>query len=313
MYERFNMMPDSATDVADKEATQIKAGFLGQRMIIIPENIQETIRRNLLIQKLYITDIGFFPNARNHFRERSTGANEYIIIYCLEGSGIIEVFGQRLELVANSYYILPPREAHYYTAVKDNPWSIFWLHFKGAQAAHFYQKFRDRSGLKIMHVPVNERRLALFSNIIDVLEEGYSTDNIEYVNLSLTELLSSFIYAGFFSEVDAVKEKKSMIDATIGFMRDNLDKVLTVTDLAGQFNYSASHFLRLFKTRTGYTPIHYFNNLKVQKACQLLSFTDMSVKEISYELGFEDPLYFSRLFKKAMAMSPLKYRSEYKD
>lgn len=305
-------MEGSSKDT-NQENKQLEAGFLGQRMFIIPENIRKAIRQNPLIQPLYITDIGFFPSAENHYRKRRKGAKEYILIYCLEGSGLIEIFGQKLELVSNSYYIIPPDTPHQYAAVKKNPWSIYWLHFKGSQSIHIYEKFCDRRAPKIEKIPFSEKRKVIFDNLMDILEEGYSADNIEYANLSLWELFSSFIYSGYFAEVGKGKSGSGLIDSSITFMRENLDKVISVKELAELFNYSSSHFLRLFKNKTGYSPIHYFNHLKIQKACQLLSFTDLSVKEISFELGFEDPLYFSRLFKKSMNMSPLKYKKEYQE
>jgi AraC-like DNA-binding protein len=93
-------------------------------------------------------------------------------------------------------------------------------------------------------------------------------------------------------------------------MKENLDRSISVDELAEHLNYSSSYLYSLFKEETGYSPIHYFNHLKIQKACQYLSFTNMSIKEISYELGFNDPFYFSRLFKKLMELSPTEYREE---
>ncbi len=95
-------------------------------------------------------------------------------------------------------------------------------------------------------------------------------------------------------------------------MKSQLDKALKIEEMALYFNYSPSHFFSIFKKKTGFSPINYFNDLKIQKACQYLSFTSMSVKEISYTLGFNDPLYFSRLFKKIMGVPPLRYRNIYK-
>lgn len=296
----------------DEENKKLKTGFLGQRMIIVPENIRKVIRKNPLIQTLYLTDIGYFPSAKNHYRERKKGAKEYILIYCLEGSGIIEIFDQRLSLVANSYYIIPPGAGHRYSAIKGSPWSIYWLHFSGLQSDSIYRKFCDRKPAKILQIPFHERRISIFENLMNVLEEGYGADNIECVNLGLWGLFSSFIYANYFIEIDQNKREPNLIDKSIKLMKENLGTVISISELAERFNYSSSHFLRLFKNKTGYSPIHYFNHLKIQKACQFLSFTDLSVKEISFKLGFEDPLYFSRLFKKAMDMSPLKYRNEYK-
>jgi AraC-like DNA-binding protein len=54
----------------------------------------------------------------------------------------------------------------------------------------------------------------------------------------------------------------------------------------------------------------YFNHLKMQRACQLLQFTGLRIKEIAAEFGFEDPYYFSRLFTKTMGVSPTDYRNK---
>ena len=73
-----------------------------------------------------------------------------------------------------------------------------------------------------------------------------------------------------------------------------------------------NHFSVLFSKRTGYAPLTYFNQLKIQQACQLLDFTDMKVNQICYKIGIEDTYYFSRLFSKVMGMSPREYKKQKK-
>ena len=65
----------------------------------------------------------------------------------------------------------------------------------------------------------------------------------------------------------------------------------------------------MFKKRTGYSPLTYFNLLKIRKACELINTTDMKLTQISFKLGFDDQFYFSRLFSKIMGMSPRAYRA----
>ncbi|WP_415864943.1 helix-turn-helix domain-containing protein [Thalassobellus suaedae] len=77
------------------------------------------------------------------------------------------------------------------------------------------------------------------------------------------------------------------------------------------FNLSTSYLQTLFKKRTGYSLIHFFNLKKTQKACEYLNYTDLSIKEISVKLGFKDPLYFSRLFKNYMGVSPKAYKKSH--
>lgn len=92
-------------------------------------------------------------------------------------------------------------------------------------------------------------------------------------------------------------------------MKENIEKRLTLDEIARHVGYSTSHFLTLFNKRTGYSPLAYFNQLKIQQACQLLDFSNMKINQICYKIGIEDTYYFSRLFRKIMGMSPRQYKS----
>jgi len=91
-------------------------------------------------------------------------------------------------------------------------------------------------------------------------------------------------------------------------MQKNIEKGLSIADIANHVNSSASHFSALFKKNTGFPPIEYFNQLKIQKACQYLQFTKLRIREIAFQIGIDDPYYFSRLFTKTMGYSPKEYR-----
>jgi AraC-like DNA-binding protein len=92
-------------------------------------------------------------------------------------------------------------------------------------------------------------------------------------------------------------------------MQQNLSHLLSLEDIAASVNYSTSHYSAIFRKKTGFAPIEYFNHLKIQKACQFLHYTDLRIKEISDKLGIEDPYYFSRMFSKLMGVSPNQYRA----
>lgn len=290
----------------------IHQGFIGQRMIVLPKKVISTISKNVLINTLYFTDIGFFPTAKNHFIKRPKGSKQHILIYCKEGHGIVQINNKNLHLKPNTFCIIPPGVPHKYYSDSKQPWSIYWLHFTGLQAPYFYTKFSELHTPAVNSVILEERRISLFENLINVLEDGYSISNIEYTNITLWQLLNSFLYQRYFIEVGRKQdEKDNLVQASINYMKENLDNSLKVSDISKHFNYSPSHYFSIFKNQTGYSPIHYFNHLKIQKACQLLCFSRLSIKEISFLLGFSDPLYFSRLFKKTMNASPSKYRKEY--
>ncbi|HEX3627820.1 MAG TPA: AraC family transcriptional regulator [Verrucomicrobiae bacterium] len=91
-------------------------------------------------------------------------------------------------------------------------------------------------------------------------------------------------------------------------MERHIDRPITIPALAAQADVSISHFFKLFKEDTGLTPVVYLTRLKMERACDWLGSTEWSIKLIAANLGYNDPLYFSRVFKSLIGMAPKAYR-----
>jgi len=130
-----------------------------------------------------------------------------------------------------------------------------------------------------------------------------------YANMCLWHFLTTFLYNDKY-DTSGKLNNKDATDIAIDFLGKNIDKVLSLEEIAKEVYLSPSHFSYLFKKKTGFSPIEYFNHLKVQKACQYLLFTNLRIKEISQELGIEDQYYFSRMFTKVMGIAPNEYREK---
>jgi transcriptional regulator GlxA family with amidase domain len=98
------------------------------------------------------------------------------------------------------------------------------------------------------------------------------------------------------------------IEESIAYMVQHLGKPLRAKTLAAQVNISPSHYFVVFKRHAGNSPIDYFIRLRLQCACHLLENTGMSIKAIACTLGYEDPCYFSRIFKSFKRVPPSRYR-----
>ncbi|KAF6609500.1 helix-turn-helix transcriptional regulator, partial [Paenibacillus sp. EKM208P] len=97
---------------------------------------------------------------------------------------------------------------------------------------------------------------------------------------------------------------QSHVDKATRYMSEQLESTVSLEELSRHVQVSKQHLNLIFKQSTGYSPVDYYLRMKIQRASQLLDLTNASIKEISIQLGFRDPYYFSRLFKKIMGCSP---------
>ncbi|MDR0792130.1 MAG: AraC family transcriptional regulator [Chitinophagaceae bacterium] len=289
---------------------KIRDGFEGQKLISIPDSVLTNfIKKNSFIGQLYITHIGYFPKAKFHYRIRKNGCTDNILIYCLGGVGWIKIGAENnFELLPNNYYIIPATEEPViYGADENDPWTIYWVHFCGEGTPSFNNAFNINAHQRPKEIPFNKERIAVWEEMYESLVMGFSIENLRKANLCLNYFLASLFY--FEHETKNESDENDYIKKTIHFMRSNLHEKLSVEEIARKHHLSTSYFSLLFRKSTGMPPIDYFIHLKIQKACQLLYAGNLKVKDVAESLGYDDPFYFSRMFKKYMKVSPEQYKA----
>jgi len=290
---------------------RVKDGFLGEKQINVPRIILDSKVRNIpFLNSIFITHIGYFPKAQFHFRERKNGCEDYILIYCMNGKGAIETPKGKFELIASQFIILAPNQYHRYEADINYPWSIYWVHFSGEKLNELNLGFNIETYSYPTSMPFSESILDIWNEMYSSLESGYTGSNIGYANFCLYRFISFFLFS---NRKNTFTAEDDQVDKAINYMKSNIGTYFTVEMLAERFNYSASHFGALFKKKTGMSPIEYFIQIKIQHACQLLIQRNLKIKEIGETIGYDDPYYFSRLFKKAIGKSPNQYRLDYRE
>lgn len=281
-------------------------GFEGELFNLIPPKIYLEIQKDPLYNGLNLHSLGFFPNARYHFFRRNRGSETYIFIYCIKGTGWYTVKNEKYELRPNEILIIPKNRAHAYGSDANNPWSIYWFHFGGKLSVAIAQEFYKKAIDYKLSLNFSEARLASFYEIFKLLQSGFSRENILNANYKFAQFLSSLLFDS--TELNTNDDPNDEITKSIDYLKKNINQKIELAELAKTTRFSTSHFSLLFKKRTGYAPLDYFNLLKVQKACQFLQRPNLTIKEIAYTLGYSDPYYFSRLFRQIMNVSPKTYR-----
>jgi AraC-like DNA-binding protein len=208
---------------------------------------------------------------------------------------------------AGDLLIVPPETPHSYGADESQPWSIFWFHAQGSLLSAYLRELDVSRDRPVKHIGDAPQALALFEELLEVVEQGYTKLQMLCAAQTLAHLMAVMIreHRSSNHEQSSVHQK---IAQTIAYMKQHLNHSLQIDTLAAIANLSRSRYIELFKQQSSYAPIDYFIRLRMHRACQLLDTTDMSVKAIATALGYEDPFYFSRLFRRVNEKSPLAYR-----
>lgn len=286
---------------------------IGRQRIEIPKTVlKQKVQSNTMLNQLYVCSLGYYPNARGHYTYRKKGLPENFLFYCVDGAGWYQIGDKRSEVGPNQFFVLPQNIEHAYASAEDNPWTIYWIHFGGESLSRFNELHAVQKHFKPFYIKSSGEIISMFSRMYKALELGYSTDNLIFANLCLPHFLSLFIYNSKHTTINP-NDKMDVVDSAILYMQEKINENISLQDLSSHYNYSASRFSSLFKQKTGYAPIDYFIQMKMQKASQQLDFSSSSVKDIALSMGFEDPYYFSKRFRKIIGLSPKQYRSQKKD
>ena len=290
-------------------SVKLREGFAGQDMFVIPRPVLGRARQHPLVRSVYPTDIGWFPSAGHHFRQRPGGAGQDHLMLCVGGHGFVEINGQREHLQKNHLLIIPRDTPHTYWAADDDPWSIYWVHFLGDDVDYFVERI-PRPGQPVpVETATIDEATRLFRYCLDALHDGYGLPTLIYAAQSVQHLMSLLLYRNRTLPMDQRSSaRRSNIDAAIEYMQNNLNENLRLQDFAREAGMSISHFSERFRQQTGQSPMAFFIHMRMRLACRLLDLSGQPVKAVALEIGYRDPYYFSRIFKKSMGISPDKYR-----
>ena len=235
---------------------------------------------------------------------------EYQLLYIVEGEG---VFHSRTvpeaRLSEGDFFLLFPGEWHSYHPTGPRGWKKYWIGFRGNNMDD-----RVRAGFlsptkPIYHVGFSDSIVRLYRQAYDqaIEESAYS----QQVMAGIVNLLIGLMYSKE-RNMELKNRNQSHVDLINRArlrIREELESSLTIQQVAEDLGMSYSNFRKLFKEHTGLSPATYQQDLRLQRAKEMLTTTDMSIKEIAYRLNFESPDYFSSKFKIKTGRKPSDLRT----
>jgi AraC-like DNA-binding protein len=256
---------------------------------------------------------GFLPIAAGRSEngsglpERALSGKEIIFFYCVKGSGWCEIDGKRRPIMPCQLFVAPARVQRTYGADKEVSWSLIWIQLAAVNMDAFIAELIETPQIATLGTWEKSQMLALFHEVLQALEIP-SPQRSAQVSQMATHLLENS-FSNQHKNWEPETDSAGRIGRTIEFMKEHLNEPLRAATLAGVANMSLPHYFAQFKRVIGGSPIDYLIKLRMEHARRLLSETSWSVKEVAVSLGYDDPLYFSRVFKSINQTAPSDFRA----
>ncbi|MBK1875948.1 AraC family transcriptional regulator [Pelagicoccus mobilis] len=296
------------SDLPTKTIADVQRGVApGMRDMQLAKNLRPALLEEPITQDLLCTRAGHHQAVYSHYLNRPSGTENTVFIFCTRGRGWLELDGQAWPVEENDAFIVPPHTSHKYGSDPDDPWAPYWVHLQGKQAPAFQELITPSSAPPVIHLPHAQEVTLSLEQLIKAMSRVHTFVNVLAATGELSRLLTLIQFRMRTIEPRS-RSAEENLDNTIEFMQQSISQKLTLQNLAKVANMSPNHFGALFLKRFNSTPIDYFNRLKIQRACELLTTTKLPVGEIADQLGYSDSFYFSRLFKKTIGVSPRGYR-----
>lgn len=234
--------------------------------------------------------------------------DRYILHYVFEGEGVLRIDDKELKVKSNSFFLLPPDVLVQYQADEKNPWQYAWIHFHGFKSTEIVKSI-GMTRKEPVYVPIEENSQLKDAviNLIMYKENEYACIGYMYILFDKMNRWTRHV------------EKKAGTNLrTMNYMREAIQYINTkycesimVQQIADHCGVDRAYLSKIFKYATGNTLQEYLIQFRIKRAKQLLKDTDLSVKYVSYSVGYNDPFTFSKVFKKQEGVSPSVWRKNH--
>lgn len=271
----------------------------------------------------YVNTVGFnksgpntvYPNNKKHPADHSFNWDKgrildgYYIVFITKGQGIFESeHTSSYNLLPGMCFFLFPGVWHRYKPNLNTGWEEYWVGFKGSYPDLLMNNGFFNVNAPFINTGFNEDLLLLFHKLLDTVKSadvGY-----HQAIAGITFQILGLLYTISVHKEQSKNPTERLIAKAKVLMQESIEQSIDFEELAKELPMGYSRFRKAFKRLTNQSPNQYHLNLRLNKAKELLSSTNLTVNEISYQTGFESVSYFSKLFKQKNGMPPKAHRLE---
>lgn len=235
--------------------------------------------------------------------------DEYQLIYIIKGEGTFRSeHGGEHHVKAGDVQMLFPGERHTYHPYPETGWEEYWIGFQGPNIDSRVENGFFNVEHPVFHVGINEDIIHTYRLAIDAVQKmarGYQQMLAGCVNmlLGLAYSLDGMTNSGHIATI---------VQQSLLYINEHFQEDLHPEEVAKAVNCGYSLFRKIFLEHTGISPYQHILRMRIHRSKELLAYTDKSLSEIAYDVGFNNSLYFSSAFKRMEKISPKQYRIKVK-
>lgn len=233
--------------------------------------------------------------------------DHYLIHFVVSGSGVLRCNQQEYAIKAGMLFIIFPSQVASYQADETDPWRYTWVGFNGTDARRLVKLTGLTKEQPVWSSDAPEETCALLRGIADVSDNTAAADAEMVGRLYL--FLAHLIKQGHHRTTNDTHQ--TYVANALRYIQYNYANDIGVSDIARYVGISRSQLYRAFLQHFGVSPHTYLQTYRINEACSLLRDPSYSVAEVAGSVGFNDPLYFSRVFKSIKGVTPSEYQKQH--
>ena len=253
---------------------------------------------------------GWFRERHRYSAWRPGGTADWLLVLTLTGRGRFGFPGGEIISAAGDLVLLRPGTLHDYGLErKHRRWELLWAHFHPRPNWINWLNWPEVSpGLMLLRTGKRQERSRIQRRFADVVTLASSAGR-RRDELAMNALEEVLLWCDAVNPTSQMTRIDPRVQAVMDHVCPNLAAPLSLDSMADACGLSVSRMAHLFRLHARTTPQQFLELQRINRARQLLELTAMSVKEISAEVGYQSPFYFSLRFKRHLGVSPRRFRS----
>jgi AraC-like DNA-binding protein len=228
--------------------------------------------------------------------------NFYLIHYVYSGQGELHINKKVYKIQAGQFFLIYPKQMSYYKGDDKDPWLYGWIEFDGS----FSEKLMMATGFSEENHVLKDADNSVGNALKNIIALGFC--DFESIMSHFWFFIAALTKGRLFKKDENTSE--TYVSNAKNYIRSNIHKRITVSEIAGFLNIDRSHLTRIFKNICTVSPQQFIISLKMDMASQCLKKNSMSIKEIASSVGYDNQMEFSKLFKKHFNMTPTQWREK---